>query len=132
MAQRTAPLPREHRFPKIAAVAKVETRTELVDRCRRETRYFIVSRLMTAEELHEAIRGHWLIENSLHWVLDVTFREDLSRLRTGRGAKNMALVRHFALNLVRQVKDRRSIKLRRKHADRKPDYLVEIQHPCAR
>jgi predicted transposase YbfD/YdcC len=124
--------PGEHRFPQIAVVAKVETRTELADRCRRETRFFIASRPMTAKELAEAIRGHWLIENSLHWVLDVTFREDLSRLRKGHGAKNMALVRHFALNLVRQVNDRRSIKLRRKRADRNPEYLVEILQPRAR
>ena len=124
--------PGEHRFPKIAAVAKVETRTQLADRCRRETRYFIVSRPMTAEALAEAIRGHWLIENSLHWVLDVTFRDDLSRLRKGHGAKNMALVRHFALNLVRQVKDRRSIKLRRKHADRNLQYLGETLQTQAR
>jgi len=124
--------PGEHRFPKIAVVAKVETRTELADRCRRETRFFIASRPMTAKEMAEAIRGHWLIENSLHWVLDVTFREDLSRLRKGHGAKNMALVRHFALNLVRQVNDRRSIKLRRKRADRNPEYLVEILQPRPR
>jgi predicted transposase YbfD/YdcC len=124
--------PGEHRFPKIAVVAKVETRTELADRCRRETRFFIASRPMTAKDMAEAIRGHWRIENSLHWVLDVTFREDISRLRKGHGAKNMALVRHFALNLVRQVKDRRSIKLRRKRADRNPDYLVEILQPIAR
>jgi predicted transposase YbfD/YdcC len=124
--------PGEHRFPNIAAVAKVETRTELADRCRRETRFFIVSRPMTAKHLAEAVRGHWRIENSLHWVLDVTFREDLSRIRKGHGAKNMALVRHFALNLVRQIKDRRSIKLRRKRADRNPDYLVEILLPIAR
>jgi len=124
--------PGEHRFPKIAAVAKVETRTQLADRCRRETRFFIASRPMTAKDMADAVRGHWGIENSLHWVLDVTFREDLSRLRKGHGAKNMALVRHFALNLVRQVKDRRSIKLRRKRADRNPDYLVEILQPIAR
>ena len=59
-------------------------------------------------------------------MLDVTFHEDLSRLRKGHGAKNMAIVRHFALNLVRQVKDNRSIKLRRKRADRNLDYLAEI------
>jgi hypothetical protein len=68
------------------------------------------------EGLAAAAHGHWAIENKLHWVLDVTFREDLSRLRTGHGAKNMAVVRHFALNLVRQVADKRSIKATRKRA----------------
>ena len=58
----------------------------------------------------------WAIENKLHWVLDVTFGEDLSRLRSGHGAKNMAVVRHIALNLVRQVADKRSIKSGRKRA----------------
>jgi predicted transposase YbfD/YdcC len=118
--------PGEHRFPNVAAVAKIETRTELRDRCRHETRYFICSRAICAKHLAQAVRGHWRIETSLHWVLDVTFREDLSRLRKGHGAKNMAVVRHFALNLVRQVNDKRSIKLRRKRADRNPNYLTEI------
>lgn len=124
--------PGEHRFPKVAAVAKLETRTELADRCRRETRFFITSRPMSAKDLAQAVRAHWGIENSLHWVLDVTFREDLSRLRKGHGAKNMALVRHFALNLVRQINDKRSIKLRRKHADRNPNYLSDILQHRAR
>jgi hypothetical protein len=66
---------------------------------------------------------------ALHWVLDVTFGEDLSRLRTGHGAKNMAVVRHFALNLVRQVVDKRSIKRRRKRAAFDPQYLLEILGP---
>jgi predicted transposase YbfD/YdcC len=124
--------PGEHRFPKLAAVAKVETRTELKDRCRRETRYFICSRPISAKHLAQAVRGHWRIETSLHWVLDVTFREDLSRLRKGHGARNMAIVRHFALNLVRQLKDRRSIKLRRKRADRNLNYLAEILQTAPR
>jgi len=124
--------PGEHRFPKIAAVAKIETRTKLKDSCRRQTRYFIASRPISARDLADAVRGHWRIETSLHWVLDVTFREDLSRLRKGHGAKNMAIVRHFALNLARQINDRRSIKLRRKRADRNLDYLVQILHPATR
>ena len=57
----------------------------------------------------------------VHWVLDVTFKEDLSRLRVGHGADNMAVVRHFALNLVRQAKDKRAIKRRRKIASWNPD-----------
>jgi predicted transposase YbfD/YdcC len=118
--------PGEHRFPKVATVAKVETRTELRDKCRRETRYFVSSRPLSAKDLADAVRGHWRIETSLHWVLDVTFREDFSRLRKGHGAKNMAVVRHFALNLVRQVQDKRSIKLRRKRAELNLDYLATI------
>lgn len=118
--------PGEHRFPGVAAIAKIETRTELADRCRYETRFFITSRPMTAKDLAQAVRGHWRIENSLHWVLDVAFKEDLSRLRKGHGAKNMAVVRHFALNLVRRLTDKRSIKLRRKRADRDPEYLQQI------
>jgi hypothetical protein len=79
-----------------------------------------------------AIRGHWRIENSLHWVLDVVFREDLSRLRQGHGAQNMALVRHFALNLIRSAPDKRSLKTRRKVASWNPDYLYSLLTGSAR
>ena len=124
--------PGEHRFPKVAAIAKVETRTELHDRCRCETRFFISSRPMTAKECAEAIRGHWRIENSLHWVLDVVFNDDLCRLRTGHGAKNMAVVRHFALNLVRTANDKHSLKTRRKMAGWSQDYLASLLRPTGR
>ena len=67
--------------------------------------------------------------HNLHWSLDTTFGEDLSRLRTGHGAKNMAVVRHFAINLLRQVADKRSIKRRRKRAAWDPKYLLEILGP---
>ena len=124
--------PGEHRFAHIAAVAKVETRTELADRCRYESRYFIASRPLTPQAFAEAIREHWRIENSLHWVLDVTFAEDLSRLRKGHGAKNMAVVRHFAINIVRGANDRHSIKTRRKLAGWSEDYLASLLNPSAR
>ena len=64
--------------------------------------------------------------HSLHWVLDVTFNEDRCRSRTGHGPANMAVVRHFAINLVRTVKDKRSVRLRRKCATWSPDYLATI------
>jgi predicted transposase YbfD/YdcC len=121
--------PGEPRFPHIAAVAKVETRTELADRCRRESRFFIASRPLSAKAFAEAIRSHWRIENSLHWVLDVTFGEDLSRLRKGHGAKNMAVVRHFAINLVRTANDKHSLKTRRKLAGWSEDYLASLLRP---
>jgi predicted transposase YbfD/YdcC len=81
---------------------------------------------MTALQFAEAIRGHWAIENALHWVLDVTFNEDAARSRTGHGPANMAIVRHFAINMVRSHKDKRSIKLRRNKAGRNPQYIAEI------
>src|SRR3984957_19887414 len=90
------------RFAKLTTIAIVESRIERGGKIATERRSYIASRALSAAAFAEAARGHWAIENKLHWVLDVTFGEDLSRLRVGHGAKNMAVVRHFALNLVRQ------------------------------
>ena len=87
------------------------------------------ARALSAAAFAHAVRSHWAIENNLHWTLDVTFNEDQSRLRAGHGAKNMAVVRHFALNLVRQATDKRSIKRRRKRASWDPEYLLQILGP---
>lgn len=118
--------PGELRLPGAKAIVRVRSRTELKDRGRFDTRYFISSVGLTAERAAHAVRGHWLVENALHWTLDVVFHDDLSRLRKGHGAHNMAIVRHFALNLVRTVKDKRSIKLRRKKAAWSTEYLASI------
>lgn len=118
--------PGELRLPGAATIIKVRSRTELKDRCRTDTRYYISSATLTAQAAAEAVRGHWGIENRLHWVLDVVFGDDQARLRTGHGAKNMAVVRHFAINLVRAVADKKSIKLRRKAAGWDVRYLASI------
>lgn len=118
--------PGDLRLPDVATIVRVASRAELSDRTRCETRYYISSAALSAARAAEAIRSHWAIENSLHWVLDVTFADDQSRLRTGHGAKNMAVVRHFAINLVRAVKDRKSIKLRRKCAGWDLKFLANI------
>ena len=118
--------PGELRLPGAACLVRAETRVESRGATRTETRYFISSRALTATDAAVAVRGHWAIENRLHWVLDVTFADDQSRLRKGHGARNMATVRHFALNLVRTATDKRSIKSRRKLAGRSPDYLQAI------
>lgn len=81
---------------------------------------------LTAERAAHAVRDHWAIENSLHWVLDVTFKEEQSRLRKGHGAQNMAVVRHFALNLIRSVPGKQSLKLRRKRAGWDTAFLNHI------
>jgi predicted transposase YbfD/YdcC len=124
--------PGELRLPDVATIVRVASRAELKDRCRFETRYYVSSAPLSAPRAAEAVRGHWAIENSLHWVLDVTFGDDQSRLRKGHGAKNMAVVRHFAINLARTAKDKRSVRLRRKCAGWDPNYLATIlgHLPC--
>lgn len=118
--------PGELRLPGTACLLRAETRVETRGATRAETRYFVSSRALSATDAAAAIREHWAIENRLHWVLDVTFADDQSRLRKGHGARNMATVRHFALNLVRTATDKRSIKSRRKIAGWDPDYLDAI------
>jgi predicted transposase YbfD/YdcC len=118
--------PGELRLPAIRSLVRVQSRTELRDRGRFDTRYYISSAPLTAERAAEAVRGHWGIENRLHWVLDVVFHDDLSRLRKGHGAHNMAVVRHLAINLVRAVADKKSLKLRRKAAGWDTAYLSQI------
>jgi predicted transposase YbfD/YdcC len=66
-----------------------------------EARYYILSVLLTAEEFAEAVRGHWSIENNLHWQLDVSFREDECRVRTDPAPANLSVIRRFALGLLR-------------------------------
>jgi predicted transposase YbfD/YdcC len=117
------------RFPKLTTIAMVESRIERADKIETERRSYISSRALSAEDFAGAVRSHWAIENNLHWTLDMTFQEDQSRLRAGHGAKNMAVVRHFALNLVRQAADKRSIKRRRKRAAYDPQYLLQILQP---
>lgn len=121
--------PGEPRFPTLAAIAMVEATVERNAVSTTERRYYISSAKLDPQRLAQAVRGHWGIENGLHWVLDVIFKEDQSRLRRGHGACNMAVVRHFALNLVRLGKGKRSIKTMRKVAGWNPDELTRILNP---
>ena len=118
--------PGELRLPGAACLLKAEARVERAGATRSHTRYFISSRPLTAADAANAVREHWAIENRLHWVLDVTFADDQSRPRKGHGARNMATVRHFALNLVRTATDKRSINSRRKIAGWDLGYLDTI------
>lgn len=118
--------PGELRLPDAASIIRVRARVQRGQTMHAETRYYISSAALSAERAGQAVRGHWAIENRLHWVLDVTFNEDQSRLRKGFGARNMAVVRHFALNIVRSATDKKSIKLRRKLAAWKTDYLGNL------
>jgi predicted transposase YbfD/YdcC len=98
--------PGELRLPDVAALVKVERRTQLKSQCRFEVRYYISSASLAPSAAADAVRRHWAIENQLHWTLDCTFNEDQSRLRKGHGAVNMAVVRHFAINQLRNAPER--------------------------
>jgi predicted transposase YbfD/YdcC len=117
--------PGQPRFSNIKTILKVHARVEYADRCSFDTRYYISSAPLDLERLANGARGHWGIE-SMHWLLDVEFKDDQSRYRTGHGAKNMAAVRRFALGLVRANKAKGSVKRRRKTASWNPDYLLQV------
>lgn len=118
--------PDEPRFPGLKAIARVEAEVERDGKTSRERRYYLCSLPLDARLFARAVRCHWHIENRLHWVLDVVFHEDLSRLRSGCGPQNMATVRHIALNLLRGATDKHSLKVRRKSAAWDTSYLEAI------
>ncbi len=102
--------PGEVAFPGLAMIAMVEAETERGGKTSHERRYYLCSAKLDAATFAKAVRAHWGIENRLHWVLDVIFRDDLARLRTGHGPQNMAVVKHFAVNLVHAAKPISSLK----------------------
>jgi len=97
-----------------------------------ETRYYITSRAVTAAEANKGVRSHWLVENRLHWCLDMTFGQDASRIRTGHAAENFAVVRHFALNVIRHYQgDRYSVPRRRRLCDFHRAYRDKVLRAAA-
>ena len=117
--------PGEPRFPGVATLIQVHSTTEQAGKTTRETRTYISSAPLDIDRIAAAIRGHWGVE-SMHWILDVQFKDDLSRYRQGHGAKNMAVVRRFALDLVRAYKAKGSVKTRRLIATWSPEFLLKV------
>jgi predicted transposase YbfD/YdcC len=91
-----------------------------------DIRYYISSLDNNAELIAKAVRSHWGIENSLHWVLDVTFREDECRIRKGHGPENFAILRHIARNLLQQESSKKSIKQKQLRAGWDERYLGKV------
>lgn len=92
-----------------------------------QRRYFISSLEANAENAFRAVRGHWAIENELHWSLDIGFREDDCRVREARSAENLATIRHIGLNLLKQEKScKLGIKTKRKKAGWDERYLLKV------
>jgi predicted transposase YbfD/YdcC len=111
----------------LQSIAMIQSERQLGDQTTVSRRYFISSLKGDAELLLQAVRGHWGIENKVHWVLDIAFREDDCRIRKVNGAENFAVLRHIALNLLRrETSAKRSIKGKRMKAALDDKYLLKV------
>lgn len=117
-------LPDANKWPGMKSVCMVESIRNIKGKECVEIRYYITSLSDNVEQVGKAIRNHWGVENSLHWVLDVTFREDECRIRNGNAAENFAVLRRIALNLFKREPSKRSIKRKRLLACLHFDYLI--------
>jgi predicted transposase YbfD/YdcC len=119
-------LRKRHDWPALNAVAIVESTRECGDKIERETRYYITSLVMLAHLLGPVIRSHWAIENSLHWVMDMVFRDDECRVRTNHAPANFTTIKHMAYNLLRRPSGKDSFRVRRKVAGWDDEFLASL------
>src|SRR5262249_19356330 len=110
----------------LASLIVVVTERGVGENSSSEIRYYISSRKGTAAEFAKAIRRHWGIENECHWVLDVVFQEDGSRIRQGHEAENVGWLRRMVLSMLKQVKGKRSLAATRLAAGWNEDFLEQI------
>jgi predicted transposase YbfD/YdcC len=109
-------LQKNHQWPGLKSVVMVESERETGGRTETETRFYITSLALLANALGPMIRDHWMVENGLHWVLDMIFRDDECSVRTDNAPFNLAIVKHIALNVLRTGKSKDSLRMRRKVA----------------
>ena len=115
-----------HGWPGLNAIAMVESTRETKGVIEKETRIYITSLVMLAHLLGPVIRGHWAIENSLHWVMDMIFRDDECRVRTNHAPANFTTIKHRAHNLLRRPASKDSFRLRRKTAGWDDEFLASL------
>lgn len=114
-------------WPRLQTIVRIDSQRRIAGKVAHETRFFISSLANDAQHLLHVKRSHWAIENELHWVLDIAFREDDSRVRLGHGAENLATLRQMALNLLKQEKSAKGgIHNKRMQAAWDEDYLVKV------
>ena len=125
-------LQQDHQWPGLKSVVMVETTRQIpgptpeTDKIERETRFYIASLALIASMVGPLIRDHWAIENSLHWVMDMVFRDDEARLRTDHAPANFTTIKHMALNLIRKAPGKDSMRLKRKVAAWDDDFLASV------
>jgi predicted transposase YbfD/YdcC len=95
-------LQKQHHWPGLKAVGKVERVRETAEKTTTETAYYLLSAALTPERFNQVVRQHWSIENSLHWRLDVVMNEDQDRTLAGNGAHNLAVLRHMVINAMQR------------------------------
>ena len=115
-----------HQWPSLRSLVIIESTREIRDKIERETRLYITSLALHANQIGSLVRDHWTVENSLHWVMDMAFRDDECRLRTDNAPANFTTLKHIALNLIRRAPSEDSIRLRRKVASWDDDFLASI------
>jgi len=114
-------------WPGLRAIVKVQAERTIGAETTQKTRYYITSLGNDAQQALYATRGHWKIENQVHWVLDVVFREDACRIRKGSAPQNMAILRHIALSLLqREQTEKVGIKAKRLKAALDENYLLKM------
>jgi predicted transposase YbfD/YdcC len=119
-------LQERHDWPGLKAVIMVESTREIGGKIEQETRFYITSLVLLAHLLGPIIRSHWAIENSLHWVMDMIFRDDECRVRTDHAPANFATIKHMAHNLIRKAPGKASLRLKRKAAGWDDDFLAGL------
>ena len=115
-----------HDWPGLKAVVIVESTREIGDKIKHETRFYITSLVLLASFLGPIVRSHWAIENSLHWVMDMIFRDDECRVRTDHAPANFTIIKHIAHNLIRKAPGKDSLRLRRKVAAWDDKFLASL------
>jgi predicted transposase YbfD/YdcC len=115
-----------HDWPGLKAVVMIESSREISGKTEQETRFYITSLARAAALLGPTVRSHWAIENSLHWVMDMLFRDDECRVRTNHAPANFTTIKHMAHNLLRRAPGKSSLRSRRKAASWDDDFLASL------
>ena len=108
------------------AIVCLKRERRVAEQVQHETAYYITSLNGDAQKILTATRCHWSIENSLHWVMDVTFREDESRILKDNRSQNMAVLRHIALNILKKDNSKASLRQQRYKATLDDTFLLKL------